>query len=274
MEKKVDTKFTWVIKKKNFSSLQSRKIVSDTFNVGGCKWRLSAYPKGYQVDNFLSLYLEVADYGSLPSGWGRHTQYTLTVVNQCSEELSRRHELKHRFDEKSNSWGISYMLPLSELHDNYSGFLVNGELEVVADIFLLEIIGKVEFVSRMFEKHPEIASGFRIKNQNLRTGYMNLLLSLIDTLRQSPHKLPKDHMDEAYDALVCLTNAGFKLDWLKKKLDQVPETKEKVKANEIRMQETQKELKLKSKAEVLRSRSSAGEGEGRGVSFRSSSLIR
>ncbi|CAN7085380.1 unnamed protein product [Brassica oleracea var. botrytis] len=181
MEKKVDNKFTWVIK--DFSSLQSEKIFSDKFVVSGCKWYkvFNAYPKGYKVDNFLSLYLEVPHYGSLPSGWRRHARYRLIVVNQRSEKLSRQLEVQHWFEVKSNSWGFPSMLSLHEINSKDGGFLVNGELKIAIEIDLLEIIGKVEvcgfhllssqvdYVSRMFEKHPETASEVHLKNPNIRT---------------------------------------------------------------------------------------------------------
>lgn len=52
--------------------------------------QLNAYPKGNKGHNFLSLFLEVAGYGSLPSGWRRHVRFRLIVVNQRSETLSRQ----------------------------------------------------------------------------------------------------------------------------------------------------------------------------------------
>ncbi|CAF2059378.1 unnamed protein product [Brassica napus] len=278
MEKKFDKKFTWVIK--DFSSLQSVNILSDIFVVRGCKWQLNAYPKGNKGQNFLSLFLEVAGYGSFPSGWRRHARFRVIVVNQRSETLSRQLEGQNWFEEKAKGWGFPSMLSLDEINAKDSGFLVNGELKIVVEIELLEIIGKVEVngfhllssqvllwcfgnidstlylcfhsqvesVSRMFEKHPETASEVHLKNPNLRTGYMSLLLSLIDTLCQSPHKLPKDDLDEAHYALESLTDAGFKLDWLEKKISQVSEMKEKEKDGESRRQDIEKELKdLKQK---------------------------
>ncbi|XP_018444372.1 protein RESTRICTED TEV MOVEMENT 3-like [Raphanus sativus] len=243
MEKKFDKKFTWMIK--DFSSLKSVNILSDIFVVRGCKWQLNAYPKGNKGHNFLSLFLEVAGYESLPSGWRRHVRFRLIVVNQRSETLSRQNEGQNWFEEKANGWGFASMLSLDEINAKDSGFLVNGELKIVAEIELLEVIGKVdvngfhllssqvESVSRMFEKHPETATEVHLKNPNLRTGYMSLLLSLIDTLCQSPHKLPKDDLDEAYYALESLTDAGFKLDWLEKKISHVLERKEKEKDGEM-----------------------------------------
>ena len=52
--------------------------------------QLNAYPKGNKGQNFLSLFLEVACCGSLPSGWRRHARFRLIVVNQRSETLSRQ----------------------------------------------------------------------------------------------------------------------------------------------------------------------------------------
>ncbi|KAF3525993.1 hypothetical protein F2Q69_00049403 [Brassica cretica] len=185
-------------------------------------------------------------------------------------------ESQQWFEKKSPGWGRLSIMPLNELHAKDAGFLVNGDLKIVVEIDVLEVVGRLdvteetstiietmdvngfqilpshaESVSRMFERHSELASEFRPKNPNLRTAYisyMNLLLSLIDTLRQSPHELPKDDLDEAHYALESLTDAGFKLDWLEKKISQVSEMKEKEKDGEIRRQEIETELKdLKQK---------------------------
>nr|VDD62234.1 unnamed protein product [Brassica oleracea] len=208
----------------------------------------------------------------------------LSLFEQGPSVLKKSHRW---FDQKNPLWGFPTMIPLAKIHDKNEGFLVNDQLMIVAEvdvlqvvvtsekseetnplsqlkivveIELLEIIGKVEVngfhllssqvesVSRMFEKHPETASEVHLKNPNLRTGYMSLLLSLIDTLCQSPHKLPKDDLDEAHYALESLTDAGFKLDWLEKKISQVSEMKEKEKDGESRRQDIEKELKdLKQK---------------------------
>lgn len=97
-----------------------------------------------------------------------------------------------------------------------------------------------------------LASEFRSKNTNLRTGFMSLLLSLIETLRQSPHERHKADLAVAYAALGSMTEAGFKLDCLEKKLDEMSEKKEKEEAGETRMQEIENELKdLKLKCSDL-----------------------
>ncbi|KAG2325802.1 hypothetical protein Bca52824_008530 [Brassica carinata] len=81
---------------------------------------------------------------------------------------------------------------------------------------------------------------------------MSLLLSLIETLRQSPHKLHKADLAVAYAALGSMNESGFKLDWLEKKLNQMSEKKEKEEAGETRMLEIENELKdLKLKCSDL-----------------------
>jgi hypothetical protein len=216
------------------------------------------------------LFLGVAVPTSLPSGWRRHTKFRLTLVNQLSDKLSQSklNELEQWFDEKTTNWGLSSMCPLNEIHAKDSGFLLNGELKIVVEIKVLETIGKLDVteetstitetvdvngfqllpsqaksVSRMFAKHPELASDLRPKNPNLRTGYMSLLLSLIETLSQLPQQMSKDDLLDAYDALGSMRDAGFKLDWLEKKLYEVSEKKENEEASETGLQEMEEELK-------------------------------
>ncbi|XP_024012757.1 MATH domain and coiled-coil domain-containing protein At3g58270 [Eutrema salsugineum] len=299
MGKEVDKKFSWVIK--NFCSVRAKKIYSDEFVVDGCKWRLLAFPKGNNVE-CLSLYLDVACSESLPSGWKRNALLRLSIVNQVSEKLSETKATQHWFDATSSDWGFTSMFPLSKLHDKDGGFLVNGELNIVASVDVLEVIGKldvpdeseeatkslskleeddgakssdfleeaspvkesmdvnefqvlpsqVESVSRILERHPDIASKLRPKNQHLRSANMSVLLSLIETLCQSTQELSKDDLADAEAALEYLTKAGLNLNWLEEKLEQVSAKKEKEEAGETRMQEIEEELKdLKLKCSNL-----------------------
>ncbi|CAL9245937.1 unnamed protein product [Arabidopsis halleri] len=139
----VDNKFTWVIQ--NFSSSQSSIVPSNQFVIGGCKWHILVYPEGLiKSGDHLSLFLEVADHKSLPPGWSRHARYRLTIVNQHSDKISKRTEASKWFDQKTPGWGLSGMLPLSKLHAKDGGFLVNDELKIVAEVDVIEVIGKLD----------------------------------------------------------------------------------------------------------------------------------
>ncbi|KAG7561309.1 MATH/TRAF domain [Arabidopsis thaliana x Arabidopsis arenosa] len=132
-----DKKFVWVIK--NFSSLQLQDCyVSVPVLIRDVKWRLFAYPEENNGDH-LSLYLEV-DFESMPCGWRQYTQFRFTVVNQISEHLSVKREGRKWFDKKAPEWGWEDMISLTKLNDINSGFLVNGELMIVAEVETFEAI--------------------------------------------------------------------------------------------------------------------------------------
>ncbi|XP_019102247.1 PREDICTED: MATH domain and coiled-coil domain-containing protein At3g44790 [Camelina sativa] len=271
-------KFTWVIK--NLSSLQSNKgIYSDEFVIGGCKWCLMTFPQGILTHNYLSLYLKVAGFETLPRGWKRHARFSLTVVNQISDKLSQRRETERCFDQKFPVRGILDVISLTEL--------VNDEVKIVVEIEVLQVIGKLdvsqelnqplkrirlngdgggavsshssssvdvngfqvlpsqaESVKRIFEKHPDMALEFRAKNQDLRTSCINVLLSLIKTLCQSLQDLSIDDLGQAEQALTYLIHSGFKVDWLERKLEEVKVKKIEEQFGKTRMQQLEEELKV------------------------------
>lgn len=110
---------------------------------------------------------------------------------------------------------------------------------------------------RIFEKHPDIAVGFQVKNQHLRTTFMNFLVNVIDSLCQSLQKLSNEDLVEVDIALTYLKDAGFKVDWLEKKLDQVKEKKEKEQSGLVILQGIEQQLQdlmhkcEKKKSDVL-----------------------
>ncbi|TQD98769.1 hypothetical protein C1H46_015584 [Malus baccata] len=81
----VTKSFTWTIE--NVSKLKTQKLYSEVFLVGDWKWRILVFPKGNNVKQ-LSLYLEVVDASDLPFLWTRYAQFSLTVVNQRSSNMS------------------------------------------------------------------------------------------------------------------------------------------------------------------------------------------
>lgn len=116
------SRFTWTLE--NFSRMNVKKQYSETFVVGSYKWyliglcffklyvhysvyycylkcgrgfycfiyflrcrRVLIFPKGNNVDH-LSMYLDVADSGSLPYGWSRYAQFSLAVINQIQPKFT------------------------------------------------------------------------------------------------------------------------------------------------------------------------------------------
>ncbi|XP_027931649.1 ubiquitin carboxyl-terminal hydrolase 13-like isoform X2 [Vigna unguiculata] len=168
------SRFTWRID--NFSRLNTKKLYSEIFVVGGYKWRVLIFPKGNNVE-YLSMYLDVADSASLPYGWSRYAQFSLAVVNQIHNKYSVRKDTQHQFNARESDWGFTSFMPLGELYDPSRGYLVNDTLIVEAEVLVRRIVDYWTYDSKK-------ETGYvGLKNQGA-TCYMN---SLLQTLYHIPY---------------------------------------------------------------------------------------
>lgn len=71
--------------------------------------RILIFPKGNNVEH-LSIYLDVADSATLPYGWSRYAQFSLTVINQIHNKFSIRKGTSY-----INFLGSTFLLPLYSL---------------------------------------------------------------------------------------------------------------------------------------------------------------
>ncbi|XVF24605.1 hypothetical protein REPUB_Repub13aG0141800 [Reevesia pubescens] len=167
-------RFTWTIE--NFSRLNTKKLYSDIFLVGGYKWRILIFPKGNNVDH-LSMYLDVADAATLPYGWSRYAQFNLAVSNQMHNKYTIRKDTQHQFNARESDWGFTSFMPLGELYDPSRGFLVNDTCIVEADVAVRKV---ADYWSHDSKKETGYVG---LKNQGA-TCYMN---SLLQTLYHIPY---------------------------------------------------------------------------------------
>ncbi|KAK4370650.1 hypothetical protein RND71_010125 [Anisodus tanguticus] len=168
------SRFTWRIE--NFSRLNVKKLYSDVFAVGGYKWRILIFPKGNNVD-YLSMYLDVADSVTLPYGWSRYAQFSLSVVNQIQSNYSIRKETQHQFNARESDWGFTSFMPLAELYDQKRGYLVDGVCIIEAEVAVRKIVDYLSYDSK------NVTGFVGLKNQGA-TCYMN---SLLQTLYHIPY---------------------------------------------------------------------------------------
>ncbi|CAA7038137.1 unnamed protein product [Microthlaspi erraticum] len=235
---KLQTSYTFEII--NFSEKKAL-IVSPKFLSGGCGWNIVICPDGEDSDDYLHLYLRVHNPQSLRTGWKRKAYFRFSLLNKSGKVLYSRTEISTiLFCSEFLSWGHKTLpLTLSKLKEE--GFLEKNKLIVKVEVKVVEIVheskvtGKemLDFqgfnvlysqvlpVLHIFNKHPDIDEDFKPKDKGVKTAYMNLLLSLIETLRKAPQSFSEAELSNAQSELNELTEAGFKLDWLKKKLDEV-----------------------------------------------------
>ncbi|CAH9102392.1 unnamed protein product [Cuscuta europaea] len=168
------SRFTWKIE--NFSRLTAKKLYSETFTVGGYKWRVLIFPKGNNVD-CLSMYLDVAESANLPYGWCRYAQFSLAVVNQLNSKCTVKKEAQHQFNQRESDWGFTSFMHLNEIYDPCKGYLVNDTVVIEADVVVRKVIDYWTYDSKK-------ETGYvGLKNQGA-TCYMN---SLLQTLYHIPY---------------------------------------------------------------------------------------
>ncbi|XWS57103.1 hypothetical protein CRYUN_Cryun09bG0142700 [Craigia yunnanensis] len=174
MEVEDPERFTWRIE--NFSRVNTKKLYSDIFFLGGYKWRILIFPKGNNVDH-LSMYLDVADSTILPYGWSRYAQFSLAVSNQMHYKSTVKKDTRHQFNARESDWGFTSFMPLGELYDPCRGFLVNDTCIIEADVAVRKV---ADYWSHDSKKETGYVG---LKNQGA-TCYMN---SLLQTLYNIPY---------------------------------------------------------------------------------------
>ncbi|XP_073142802.1 ubiquitin C-terminal hydrolase 13-like isoform X2 [Henckelia pumila] len=201
------TEFTWRIK--NVSRLYVDKLSSNIFELGKDKWRIVIFLGVNEFDS-LSVYLEVADYDILPSGWCRRALFSLAIVNQVDCKHSIRKDTRKQFKAGVRNWGFKSFMPLSELYDPNRGYLYNDTILVEAQVAAGEAIDRILYASKK-------ETGYvGLKNQGA-TCYMNSLLQTlyhIPYFREVVYRMPTTLNDEPSTSItMALQNLFYKLQY-------------------------------------------------------------
>ncbi|KAF8045812.1 hypothetical protein N665_4383s0005 [Sinapis alba] len=242
----------------NFSEKKANVISSNTFESSGYEWFISIYPKGDRLaDGHLSLYLNVANYTTLEPGWNKSVNFYFVLLNQSDKELYKSPRSKSLFCAESRGLGYRKVLPLSKFQEE--GFLEKDKLIIevyinggdvsenkkkTVDINGFQVFAsQVTKVGKIFTEHPDIALDFKPTKQEVKTAYMNVLLRVIKTLDKPPKSISETRLSKASSELSELMNVGFKVDWLKSKLEEVSLERKKPDVDGSRVQQLEELVK-------------------------------
>ncbi|XP_019102051.1 PREDICTED: MATH domain and coiled-coil domain-containing protein At2g42465-like [Camelina sativa] len=264
----------------NFSQ-KSSPINSPPFPSGGCDWIIKVYPKGSGDDNYLSLFLSPDDPKSLGINWKRKANFYFVLLNQSGRELHKTPEIGDQwFCADSLSWGFPQTLPRRKLADKI--FLDNDRFNIEIYIKVVEVVegyhmfpasftnkllqsclaypdksekdtvdvngfqvlsSQVTSVRQVLDEHPDIAVDIRSKNQVVKTEYMNVLLRVIETMGKPPQSISETELTNVHSELTELTEVGFKVEWLKTKLEEFSVEWKKANADGCRIQQLEEHVK-------------------------------
>ncbi|KAF8087446.1 hypothetical protein N665_0585s0024 [Sinapis alba] len=244
----------------NFSEKKANVISSNTFESSGYEWFISIYPKGDRLaDGHLSLYLNVANYTTLQTGWNKSVNFYFVLLNQSDKELYKSpiSGSKSLFCAESRGLGYRKVLPLSKFQEE--GFLEKDKLIIevyinggdvsenkkkTVDINGFQVFAsQVTKVGKIFTEHPDIALDFKPTKQEVKTAYMNVLLRVIKTLDKTPKSISETRLSKASSELSELMSVGFKVDWLKSKLEEVSLERKKPDVDGSRVQQLEELVK-------------------------------
>ncbi|GMN34226.1 hypothetical protein TIFTF001_044884 [Ficus carica] len=82
------------------------------------------------------MYLDVADAKTLPSGWSKYAQFSLSIIDQTCGLYSVRKETQHVFNAKERDWGFTSFISLTKLHSFAGGFILQDKCIVEAKVTL------------------------------------------------------------------------------------------------------------------------------------------
>ncbi|CAH2047802.1 unnamed protein product [Thlaspi arvense] len=155
---------------------------------------------------------------------------------------------------KRNIWGFSKFLSLDKLHDKRGGFLVNNRLVIIVEVKVLPatvspmgprfnivvasvpqetcndvLDQKIQF-EVLASQTPRHCCGVPCKEPTCEERVYELPAQGNRDVCQPLEELSNEDLVEADIALTYLKDAGFKVDWLEKKLNQLEDNKEKEKS--------------------------------------------
>ncbi|KAH9650851.1 TRAF-like family protein [Citrus sinensis] len=160
----------YLFKIESFSLLSKasvEQLILDNFEAGGYKWKLSIHltgSKSVNVTDHISIYLELAETSSLPTGWEVNaitiSLYSMKfktnilvskVRNSTISNCSCPYVIVKHFHAMKSKYGVAKFIDLKTFSDPLNGYLVNDACVFGAEVFVVKNTFKGECLSMMHD---------------------------------------------------------------------------------------------------------------------------
>ncbi|XP_020423023.1 MATH domain and coiled-coil domain-containing protein At3g58210 [Prunus persica] len=150
----------YTLKIESFSLLKKHsadRFESGEFDAGGYKWKLVVYPNGYKkknVEDHISVYLEMAGAESLETGWEVFVDFRLFLLDQNKGiylVLQDANLKKMCLHVAMLEVGFDRVIPLKAFADASNGYLIDDTCVFGAEVFVCKErrAGKAECLPRI-----------------------------------------------------------------------------------------------------------------------------
>ncbi|CAB4293036.1 unnamed protein product [Prunus armeniaca] len=150
----------YTLKIESFSLLKKHsadRFESGEFDAGGYKWKLVVYPNGYEkknVEDHISVYLEMAGAESLETGWEVFVDFRLFLLDQNKGiylVLQDANLKKMCLHVAMLEVGFDRVIPLKAFADASNGYLIDDTCVFGAEVFVCKErrAGKAECLPRI-----------------------------------------------------------------------------------------------------------------------------
>ncbi|KAK9209303.1 hypothetical protein WN944_001668 [Citrus x changshan-huyou] len=148
----------YLFKIESFSLLSKasvEQLILDNFEAGGYKWKLSIHltgNKSVNVTDHISIYLELAETSSLPTGWEVNAIINFFIFNQVQDKYFGLQDVivKH-FHAMKSKYGVAKFIDLKTFSDPLNGYLINDACVFGAEVFVVKNTFKGECLSMMHD---------------------------------------------------------------------------------------------------------------------------
>ncbi|KAL9154723.1 hypothetical protein ABFS82_10G134800 [Erythranthe guttata] len=130
------------------------KYETREFEAGDYKWRLVIYPNVHcqnkEKRNHISVYLAMVDTSSLPVNWEFNAIFTIFLYNQILDNylcVRVNGTNGRRFNNAKSIWGFPKFISKKILGDESSGYIINDNIVLGAEVFVLKTPRVIESVN-------------------------------------------------------------------------------------------------------------------------------